>query len=84
MEFDGKKLECKNIFFTDETRIDTAPNTSGDVRTGWSILSYFKKKIKVLINEFFGDKYIQNAPHSPDMAYPIETLWTELKKKGKR
>ena len=46
MEFDGKKLECKNIFFTDETRIDTAPNTSGDVRTGWSILSYFKKKSK--------------------------------------
>ena len=46
MEFDGKKLECKNIFFTDETRIDTTPNTSGDVRTGWSILSYFKKKSK--------------------------------------
>ena len=41
------------------------------------------KKIKVLINEFFGDKYIQNAPHSPDMAYPIETLWTELKKRVK-
>jgi hypothetical protein len=47
-------------------------------------LVVFQKKIKVLINEFFGDKYIQNAPHSPDMAYPIETLWTELKKKGKR
>ena len=42
-------------------------------------LVVFQKKIKVLINEFFGDKYIQNAPHSPDMAYPIETLWTELK-----
>ena len=30
MEFEGKKLEGKNIFFTDETRIDTASNTSGE------------------------------------------------------
>ena len=26
---------------------------------------------------------IQNAPHSPDIAYPIETLWAELKKRVK-
>ena len=30
MELDGKKLEGLNIFFTDETRIDTAPNTSNE------------------------------------------------------
>ena len=30
MEFEGKKLEGKNIFFTDETKMDTAPNTSGE------------------------------------------------------
>ena len=30
MEFDGEKLEGKNIFFTDETKMDTAPNTSGE------------------------------------------------------
>ena len=41
------------------------------------------KKIKILISELFGDKYIQNAPHSPDIAYPIETLWAELKRRVK-
>ena len=30
MEFERKKLEGKNIFFTDETKMDTAPNTSGE------------------------------------------------------
>ena len=30
MELDGKKLEGSNIFFTDETRIDTAQNTSNE------------------------------------------------------
>ena len=30
MEFEGKKLEGKNIFFTDETKMDTAQNTSGE------------------------------------------------------
>ena len=35
-----------------------------------------KKKI-------FGDNFIQNAPHSPYIAYPIETLWIERKKKVK-
>ena len=38
------------------------------------------KKIKVLIEKYFDDKLIQNAPHSQDIAYPIETLWAELKK----
>ena len=26
MELDGEKLEGKKIFFTDETKMDTAPN----------------------------------------------------------
>ncbi len=30
MEFNGEKLEGKNIFFTDETKMDTAPNTNGE------------------------------------------------------
>ena len=42
--------------------------------------SHTSKKIKVLLEKFFGDKLIQNAPHSPDIAYPIETLSAELKK----
>ena len=41
------------------------------------------KKIKKLLENLFGDKVIQNAPHSPDIAYPIETLWAELKKRVK-
>ena len=41
------------------------------------------KKIKSLLENMFGDKLIQNAPHSPDIAYPIETLWAELKKRVK-
>ena len=41
------------------------------------------KKVKKLLEKFFGYKIIQNAPHSPDIAYPIETLWAELKKESK-
>ena len=41
------------------------------------------KKIKALLESLFGDKLIQNSPHSPDIAYPIETLWAELKKRVK-
>ena len=41
------------------------------------------KKIKPLLEKLFGDKLIQNAPHSPDIAYPIETLWAELKRRVK-
>ena len=32
----------------------------------------------------FGENLIQNPPNSPDLAYPIETLWTLFKKKLKR
>ena len=41
--------------------------------------SHTSKKIKVLLEKYFDDKLIQNAPRSPDIAYPIETLWAELK-----
>ena len=41
------------------------------------------KKIKALLEKYFDDKLIQNAPHSPDIAYPIEILWAELKKRVK-
>ena len=47
-------------------------------------ISHTSKKIKKLLEELFGDNLIQNAPHSPDIAYPIETLWAELKKKSKK
>ena len=30
MEIDGKKLDDINILFTDETKIDTAPNTNNE------------------------------------------------------
>ena len=159
-----KGLEGKNIFFTDETKMDTAPNTKGEsIRMSSQIknklkkgdedgykkinretkkyesstiiaggvsyyglsdlillngtmrdfayaqaLEFYKenyenfkklnenlyfeqdgaschtsKKIKSLLENMFGDKLIQNAPHSPDIAYPIETLWAELKKRVK-
>ncbi|WP_294242872.1 hypothetical protein [Pseudobutyrivibrio sp.] len=42
------------------------------------------KKILVLMEKMFGDKIIQNSPNSPDLAYPIETLWAELKKRVKK
>ena len=47
MEIDWKKLAGKNIFFTDETKIDTAPNTSNELIR---ISSKIKNKIK------FGDQ----------------------------
>ena len=28
-----------------------------------------------LINKFFKDKYLQNPPNSPDLAYQIENIW---------
>ena len=37
------KLEGKNIFFTDETKIDTAPNTSNE---SIRVSSRIKNKIK--------------------------------------
>ena len=44
MELDGKKLEGLNIFFTDETRIDTNPNTSNE---SIRISTKVRKKIKL-------------------------------------
>ena len=38
-----------------------------------------------LLNELFNeDKWIQNPPNSPDLAYPIETLWNILKVRIKK
>ena len=40
------------------------------------------KANKKLLNLIFGKKgWIQNSPSSPDLAYPIETVWAELKDK---
>jgi len=37
-------------------------------------------KIKLMLENLFGNKLIQNVPYSPDIAYHIETFWAELKK----
>ena len=40
---------------------------------------------KTLIKKLFGEnKFIQNPPNSPDIAYPIETLWGYLKPRIKK
>ena len=40
---------------------------------------------KALIKELFGKKaFLQNPPNSPDIAYPIETLWGYLKPRIKK
>ena len=39
---------------------------------------------KKLLKNLFGENLIQNPPNSPDLAYPIETLWALLKKMLKR
>lgn len=36
-----------------------------------------------LLNELFPKKWVQNSPNSPDIAYPIETLWARLKRNVK-
>ncbi len=42
------------------------------------------KNNKALLNKIFGEEgWIQNPPNSPDLAYPIETLWANLKKNVK-
>ena len=46
--------------------------------------SHTSKKIKKLLEELFGDNFIQKSPRSPDIAYSIETLWAELRKKERR
>ena len=42
-----------------------------------------KSNINLLNNLFTPDGWIQNPPNSPDIAYPIETLWATLKKGSK-
>jgi len=37
-----------------------------------------------LLNELFKDNWFQNPPNSPDLAYPIETLWSILKNRIKK
>ena len=38
-----------------------------------------------LLNELFNeDKWIQNPKNSPDLTYPIETLWNILKVRIKK
>ena len=39
---------------------------------------------KKLLKNLFGENLIQNPPNSPDLAYPIETLWALLKKNVKK
>ena len=40
---------------------------------------------KALIGKLFGEKaFLQNPPNSPDIAYPIETLWGYLKPRIKK
>ena len=46
-------------------------------------VTFYVNKNEWEYTKLFGDNHIQNAPHSPDIAYPIETLWAELKKRVK-
>ena len=39
---------------------------------------------KKLINRLFGNNVLQNAPNSPDLAYPIENIWGYLKPRIKK
>ena len=48
------------------------------------IASHTSKKIKNLLEKLFGDNLIQNAPHSPDRAYPIELYGLNWKKELKK
>ena len=42
---------------------------------------YESLRNEILLNKMLGEAgWIQNPPNSPDLAYPIETLWVELKK----
>ena len=43
-----------------------------------------KSNINLLNTLFTSDGWIQNPPNSPDIAYPIETLWATLKKRVKK
>ena len=39
---------------------------------------------KKLFNRLFGNNVLQNAPNSPDLAYPIENIWGYLKPRIKK
>ena len=39
---------------------------------------------KKLIKKLFGNNLVQNAPNSPDLAYPIENIWGYLKPRIKK
>ena len=45
-------------------------------------LPHICQKINNLLEKLFGDNFIQNAPYYPDIEYPNETIWAELKKKS--
>ena len=65
--FDEFKLKNKNIIF-EQDRAST--HTSG--------------ANKILANALFGENnWILCPPNSPDLAYPIENLWANLKKNVK-
>ena len=40
---------------------------------------YTSNEIIVLLEKFYDDKFIQKNPQSQDIAYPIKTLWAEIK-----
>ena len=62
--FDEFKLKNKNIIFEQDR---TSTHTSG--------------ANKILANALFGENnWILCPPNSPDLAYPIENLWANLKK----
>ena len=46
--------------------------------------AHTSKANKALLNKCFGEDWIQNPPNSPDLAYPIETLWGILKERIKK
>ena len=47
--------------------------------------SHTSKSNEKLLNEIFENSgWIQNPPNSPDLAYPIETLWANLKKNKRK
>ena len=43
-----------------------------------------KSNINLLNKLFTSNGWLQNPPNSPDIAYPIETLWATLKKRVKK
>ena len=70
MELDGKKLEGSNIFFIDETRIDTAPNTSNE-----SIRISSKVKNKIKLGDEDGYKMINRERALHNSCWRSIFLW---------